>query len=73
MIGQYGQRLQKIYKEGALAEKVLLPSNAVVPIPDVLTEQYSLPQLGILEFIGIAYGALIRGDFKPGILFGAWQ
>ena len=62
----FGVRLQKIYKEGSLAEKLLVPSNGVVPLPDSLPRQYSTAQLGIFTFIGISYGAILRGDFKPG-------
>ena len=62
----FGIRLQEIYKEGSLAEKLLVPSNAIIPLPDSLSLQYSTAQLGIFTFIGISYGAIIRGDFKPG-------
>ena len=62
----FSVRLQKIYKEGSLAEKLLVPSNAIVPLPHSLTLQYSTAQLGIFSFIGISYGAILRGDFKAG-------
>lgn len=65
-VGPFGDRLQKIYKEGSFAEKLLVPSDAIIPLPNSLTSQYSMVQLGIFTFIGISYGALLRGDFKPG-------
>ena len=65
-VSPFGGRLQKIYKEGSLAEKLLLPSYAVVPLPDSLPRQYSTAQLGIFTYLGISYGAVVRGDFRPG-------
>ncbi|UJR07391.1 hypothetical protein I4U23_011677 [Adineta vaga] len=61
-----GDRLQKIYKDGSLAEKFLVPSNAVIPLPDSLLAEYSTGQLGIFGYIGISYGAIVRGDFQGG-------
>ena len=49
-----------------MAEKFLVPSNAIVPLPDSVTLHYTTAQLGIFSFIGISYGAILRGDFKPG-------
>jgi alcohol dehydrogenase len=65
-VSPLGARLQEIYKEGSLAEKLLVPSNAIVPLPDSVTLQYSTAQLGILGYIGISYDAVLRGDFKTG-------
>jgi alcohol dehydrogenase len=62
----FGARLQQIYKEGSLAEQLLVPSNAIVPLPDSVTLQYSTAQLGIFGYIGISYDAILRGEFKPG-------
>jgi len=64
--GPHARRLQQIYKEGSWAEKFLVPSSSIVPFPESLTLHYSTSQLGVFSYIGIAYGALLRGDFRPG-------
>lgn len=65
-VSQNGERMQKLYKDGAWAEKLLVPASALFPIPDALTSEYSTAQLGVLGYFGIGYGAVLRGDLKPG-------
>ena len=57
-------RMQSLWKDGAFAEKALWPAECLTP----LVEVSGLPpeRLAIMNYLTIAYGGLLRGDFRAG-------
>ena len=58
------QSLLHQWKEGAFAEQSVYPLECVTPID--LPHNYDDGRLACLNYLCIAYGALLRGEFKPG-------
>jgi alcohol dehydrogenase len=52
------------WKDGAFAEQAVYPVECVTPIDALAAEDDA--QLGCMYYLCIAYGAYLRGDFKPG-------
>ncbi|PRP79619.1 alcohol dehydrogenase zinc-binding domain protein [Planoprotostelium fungivorum] len=65
-VGQLAGRTQDIYKDGACAEKMIVPATGIHLIPKVLTELYSYHELAALSYMSISYGAILRGDLRAG-------
>jgi len=57
------RELQKKYKDGTWAEYVLVPVESVIPLPK---SNYSHEQWVVIGYMGISYGALLKGGFKAG-------
>jgi alcohol dehydrogenase len=55
--------MQSLWKDGTFAEKVLWPAECLTPLEG--TESIPPEQLANLSYLTIAYGALLRGDFRP--------
>jgi len=57
------RHLQMKYKDGTWAEYVLVPVENVIPLPK---SDYSNEQWVVIGYMGISYGALLKGGFKAG-------
>jgi len=55
---------QQRWRNGTFAEKVLIPAECLTVIPDSLPAEAD--QLALLSFAAIAYGGLLKGEFRPG-------
>src|SRR5215469_2361674 len=62
--GGVGDRLQESWKDGTLAEYVLLPAENVTPIEGL--DDYSLPQLTAITRCIVPFGALVRDRLRAG-------
>jgi alcohol dehydrogenase len=58
------QDLLNQWKEGTFAEQAVYPVECVTPID--LIGDYDNAQLACMYYLCIAYGAFLRGEFKPG-------
>ena len=56
--------VQKVWKDGSLAEKMLCPAECLTVIEQ--PNQYTPGQWASLCWLGISYGGLLRGEVKPG-------
>lgn len=62
--GGIGDDIQKSWKNGTLAEYVLVPASAVTPIAN--PPGYKAAQLTVVTRCVIPYGGLVRGRLQPG-------
>ena len=56
--------VQRIWKDGPWAEKLLCPAECLIVIPDDI--KYSPAQLAATAIIGIPYGGLLKCNLRPG-------
>lgn len=56
-------RQQSLWKDGVFAEKVLFPAECLTPIPQ--EQEFSSQELVYLDYLTVAYGGLLRADFRP--------
>lgn len=61
-----GQKLQSYWRNGAFAEKVLVPIENVHLLPEYLLERYSPCKLSILNTTLVPYGGLLAGNLEAG-------
>ncbi|QYR22563.1 zinc-binding dehydrogenase [Paenibacillus sp. sptzw28] len=59
------QDLLDLWKEGTFAEQADFPVECITPI-DLIGDDYDNSQLACMYYLCIAYGAFLRGEFKPG-------
>lgn len=59
-------RITELYKNGAWAEKQLLPATSVHPVPAGALERLGPNRLLRVVELGIAHGALLSGGFRAG-------
>jgi alcohol dehydrogenase len=57
-------KLQAIWKEGTWAEKVLLPAEALTPVPEM--PNFDPIVLAAIGYLAIPYGGFKRGQLRPG-------
>ena len=62
--GGVGDALQQSWKDGTLAEYVLLPAETVTPMEGL--DEYSLPQLTAITRCIVPFGGLVRGRLRAG-------
>ena len=62
--GGIGDALQSSWKDGTLAEYVLLPAQIVTPIEGL--DHYDLPQLTVITRCIVPFGGLTRGRLQAG-------
>jgi alcohol dehydrogenase len=62
--GGIGDALQNSWKDGTLAEYVLLPAQVVTPVEDL--DHYDLPQLTAITRCIVPFGGLTRGRLQAG-------
>ena len=62
--GGVGDALQHSWKDGTLAEFVLLPAETITPIEGL--DDYSLPQLTAITRCVVPFGGLVRGRLRAG-------
>ena len=62
--GGIGDALQSSWKDGTLAEYVLLPAQVVTPIEGL--DHYEIPQLGAITRCIVPFGGLTRGRLQAG-------
>jgi len=58
--------LQKYWRNGAFAEKILVPLENVHPIPEYLFEKYGAAKLSEMSSILVPYGGFLSAGFEPG-------
>jgi len=63
-MGGAGDSVQASWKDGTLAEYVLVPSNAVTPLTGLA--QYDAGQLAAITRLVVPYGGLVRGRLAAG-------
>jgi alcohol dehydrogenase len=56
--------LQYRWRHGTFAEKALIPAECLTVID--VTSSFDSAQLATLSFAAIAYGGLLKGEFRPG-------
>lgn len=64
-VGPGSERLTGTWRDGAYADKVLLPWECVTPVPADCT--IGPDRLCRLGYLGTAYGGLMRAGFRPGM------
>ena len=61
-----GQKLQSYWRNGAFAEKILVPLENIHPLPESLLEKYTPAQLSEINSTLVPYGGLLAGNLEPG-------
>lgn len=56
--------VQRIWKDGPWAQKMVCPAECLVIIPDDIT--YSPAQLAVTSSLGVSYGGLLKCNLRPG-------
>lgn len=60
----HAERMQRQWRDGTFAEKVLWPAEALTPLRKLPSIDYQ--RIAYLSFLSIPYGGLLRGEFRPG-------
>ena len=60
------EKLQSYWRNGAFAEKVLVPIENVFPVPESLLEKFSPAQLLVMNSTLVPYGGFLSANLEPG-------
>lgn len=60
----HAERMQRQWRDGTFAEKVLWPAEALTPLSKLPSLDYQ--RISYLSFLAIPYGGLLRGELRPG-------